>query len=467
MKKRFVILPVLASLALGGCSLFGGDEDWMVKPEITGGSKAEKTAIYRALNELNACQARKNDAYADLFPTAKNIAFSGDDNDFLRVANKVNVDDKYLVEITWDFKESQATFDAKVAADDEGNTTIVYLKYPEIGGEEGVFEWSITKITCGKAVSEKTNCDYSGKVLPRKIPYVKKTIAELYEMDESAGQTFTIDKDTDKEKTYSFDSTSPYLNYLAKDSKGKYSPYWNPDHEFTYYYVEVSGKVVYLSPDGNWGLLADGDHMIEIYSGSALDLNKGGYPEILSDWVTVRGELGSYYGNFQFSFINSVRKCEQGTMTVPSKNFAALSEANLNSARLSYAGSITGTDPWKKSYKQFNSIIEFNSLREVQGTVGKRVEGSNGRFTINLTVGGETLIVAYDYHTDDKANPAIKDALEGGYAIGKTLKIKGTMRYNNVSAEKSPVAIDTTNLRDAGGHWEIVPFEASHVSYVA
>ena len=214
MKKGLLILPLIAGMAFAsGCDLFKkksstDDDAWIFVPEIEGGSDAEKHAILRAVNDMSVC-INKNGG--DLFPTATNITFTEDDQDYIKVANKVVVDD-LTVNLTWDFKTTQATFDAKVAVND--TTDIVYIKYPGKSGSQGTFEWSISEITCGKAKSTKTNANYTAKVMPATIAYKTMTIAEILAVSDEPA-TFTVD-----EVAHTFESTSGIINYESKNSTG-------------------------------------------------------------------------------------------------------------------------------------------------------------------------------------------------------------------------------------------------------
>ena len=453
MKKTLFILPLLAGLALTtGCDLFkkkGSDDDaWIVVPEIEGGTADEKQAILEAVNNLSVC-VRKGGA--DLFPTAKNINLSGTEQDYIRVLNKVNSNGK-TVELTWDFKTSQSTFDARVKVDD--NADLVYIKYPAAGAADATFEWSLTKIVCGGAVSTKTNSDYTAAVKAPMYDFVPMTIAQVNAVtDTGVAQSFEYGG-----KTYTFDSTSNIIKYDTGNSKG-YSPWWNTgraaDAEENYIFTAVKGKVIYLSDDGNWGLLANGDHVIEIYSGSALDLNTTSYPELANQYVEVKAEVSHYYGNFQLGFIKSIRKVEASEVTEPTLSYAALTEAKLQATKLSEPPTT------KKVYKQFTAQFEQNSLMEVTGVVKTAPSSSTkgARFTFDLTVGTETLEVAYDYHVD-KNSGNVEDALRAKAVVGNTITLRGTVRFShNVDKTLIPV----TNQKGTGGTWSIVPFQVAHM----
>ena len=498
MKKTLFILPLLAGLALTtGCDLFKkktDDDAWIVVPEIEGGTAAEKQAILEAVNNLSVC-VRKGGT--DLFPTAKNINLSGTEQDYIRVLNKVNSGGK-TVELTWDFKTSQSTFDAKVKVDD--NADLVYIKYPAAGAADQTFEWSLTKIVCGSAVSTKTNSDYTATVKAPMYDFVPMTIAQINAVTENAEpQSFTVDG-----KTYTYASTSDIINYEAKNSSNKYSPWWKTgraaDAEDNYIFTTVRGKIIYLSDDGNWGLLADGDNVIEIYSGSELDLNSTAYPEINSDYVEVKGEVSHYYGNFQMSFIKSIRKYE-GSVTAPTMSYPTLTGEKLAAAQCevkythntkAYSESTeyyekTGEDTYvaatptaeqvnadktaaaadqkyflkSVTYRQFTKQFAQNSLATVTGKVLTNPSSTTkgARFTFDIQVGTEKMEVAYDYHVD-KNSGSVENALRAVAKKGDTITIKGTLRFSH---GQDKTLIPVTNQKGTGGQWSIVPFLAAHM----
>ena len=455
MKKRLLILPLLAGLALTGCSLFGGgdkdgDSAWVFEPEFDSGTDAEKNAILRAVNDLSPCTSSSG---STLFPTATNIQFSEDEQEYIRVLNEVTVEDK-TVKLTWNFP-AQSTYDTKVAVDSK--TDIHYIKYPGVGGAEGTITWSISRIECGSAVSTKTNANYTAKVLPGTHEFKKMTLEEIYSVSDEE-KSVTVDG-----KTYTYPSTSNIINYEYKNSKG-YSPWWKtglPDSaDNNYIFTEVFGKVVFLSEDGNWGLLANGSHIMEIYSGSELNLKAETFPELAGQYVKIKGEISHYYGNFQLSFIKSIRAlsaAEKAEVAEPSMStFNELTVAKLTDAKLAGATS--------KAFKQFSKDYEHNQLVSVSGTItGDKINGSSGRFTFELTVAeGLKVEIQYDYHTD-KDSKVVKNALEALYSKGASVTIKGTLRVSH-GIEKTLVPFNATSLKGTGVNLSIVPFDVAHLA---
>lgn len=456
MKKGLLFLPLLASFALAGCDLFGGGDDaWIVKPEISGGTKAEKNAILTAVNNLSVCTTK---AGADLFPTAKSIRLKEDEQDYIRILNKVKVDD-LTVNLTWNIDKKQSTYDT-VVSPDKGVTNFIYIKYPGYTGSDSTFKWSISKITCGGAVSTKTNCDYKASVIKGTHPWVPMTMEHILEVgDQGSDYSYTVGSTEHK-----FESICANLiDYESKDSSGKYSPWWNAEAvgeegDEKYHFVEVKGKVTFLSEDGNWGLFQNGNHVLELYSGDQLDLNVESYPELANKYVAIKAEVGHGYGNFQLSFIKSIRAIKASEVTEPSTSFKNITETELAQAARRGGGAV------KKNYKQFTSAFEHNQLVSLTGKVTtlKANDGSSGRFLIGVTPTGSTheIFIAYDYHTD-RESQAVKNKLLQKYETVKNktteFTIKGTLRFSHAQ-QKVLVPAD-----GSGGTWDIVPFDVSHI----
>ncbi len=461
MKKGLLFLPLLASFALGGCDLFGGgDDNWIVKPEITGGTKAEKNAILTAVNNLSVCTLEGQ----DLFPVSKSIRLYEDEQHYIRVLNKVKVEDK-TVNIEWDLQKKQSTFDA-VVSPDKGVTSFVYIKYPGHTGSDSVYKWGIKKITCGGATSTKANFDLKATVVHGTHPWTPMTIPQILAVtDDGVNHEYTVDG-----VKHTFESISNIVDYEAKYNNA-YSPWWNApafeddEGEKRYFEAEVKGKIVFLSEDGNWGLLQNGDHVIELYSGSELDLDEEHYPELKNKYVSIKGEVGTGYGNFQLSFIKSIRAIDSSQVTEPTTSFKSLTNTVLGNAKLR---SDPGTAKAKFRYKQFTNQFEHNQLVTLTGTVttAKVNDGSNGRFLIGITPtdGTHEVYLAYDYHTDIKSHK-VRDAILAKYTgKGCTMTVKGTIRFTDgvQDRHKAPLVLEGAGPKN--GTWNIVPFDVSHIA---
>ena len=461
MKKRLLFLTSLLAVGgLSGCDFIDNltgknkidESKWIVVPEFESGKNAEKNAILEAINNKSICVDRGGN---DLFPNDQRIELREDDGDFISVATKVIVD-KYTVELTWDFKETQATF-AKKSENEKGY--LVNIKYPGFGNPDSTFEWSLAKITCGSAVSTNTKSNYSAKVVAASVSYTPMTVAELYKNHDEE-KSVTIGS-----KTYTYYGSNELIDYEYVNNKGAYSTWWktgrDPSSDNNYIYAEVSGKVIYLSDDGNWGLLADGDKVIEIYSGNQLDLSSKKYPDLgVGKYVSVKGEINHYYGNFQLSYIKEITACDSAKITEPSGNFKALTGSMLQALELK-AGTVKPDNSGisvAPQYKQFATTLSHNELVSVTGTVVTKKITQSNRFVFYVDVEGHLVQIAYDYHCDNKSGSVVGNALTGVINVGQTVSIKGTYRFNHGS-EKT--LVPTTG---AGGQITIAPYQVDQIA---
>lgn len=448
MKRKLLVLPALAAVcaSLTGCDfidkIFGkgiNTDDYDVVPEFSSGSSEEKIAILDAINNKSVCV---NTTGNDLFPGNGNITFYGDDEDYVMISKKVIVD-SYTVNITWDIDTTQATFDKRVTVDDYHD--IIYIKYPEIGAADGTLKWSISKLECGSAVSTKANSEYTAKIVAPTIYYRPMTFDDIY-ANHSEDKTVTVGG-----TSYTYHSWNGNINYEAINKSNQYSPWWitglPDDAADNYIYATIKGKVIFLSPDGNWGLVANGDKVVEIYSGNQLNLKESSFPDLKNKYVEIKCEVTHYYGNIQCSYITSIRAIDASEVTEPDMKYQNLTESVLKSIELS-----TG------EYKQFSEEVIQNDLVSVTGTVVANSKAASGnRFTFDVMVGACKVTIAYDYHVDG-SDKAVSNALNAAYNKGGSITIKGTYRFNH-GQEKTIVKTD-----GSGGQLTIAPFEASQIA---
>ena len=116
----------------------------------------------------------------------------------------------------------------------------------------------------------------------------------------------------------------------------------------------------------------------------------------------------------------------------------------------------------------------MNSLRSVSATYVGNIKQDNktvsdpaalkdDRFSFDVSVGGETLTIAYDYHVnkDSQGNKfgifeAIQEKLKNTPA-GGALTIKGTFRF------AGPVQ-KSYKGNEGSTTWNLVPFELDHIA---
>ena len=468
----------LTSLALASCSLFGGKDkdektyDYMV--EITGGSEAEQTAILEALNNrpmanLNGKTSTEIFPYPDSHMTLKE-----DDGDGIKLTTSQAMGD-LTVKITWSIDESQEYYGGRKQSDAAHDIVeIAYKGFEDENGNpnpEGSFEWKISKMECGSAVAENANIVFKAKVKNEEFYHADVKIADIYAFHEGTEEEQTV-------SGHKFDGMFDLVDYTDKGT-GSYSPYFkihekNKDNGAKYYYVNVVGEVIYLAPDGDWGLIADGDEVLEIFAGSGQAFTRTNWPNLeLGAKVKVSGNLGTYQGNIQLGFVTKIRtasEAEAASISPATKNYK-----NLTSAELALFESSRFT--CQKQAVKFDGVDAMNSLASITGTVdvsSLMVKGKEdgatfasatanqmdsqlrAKFKVNVE-GGKSIWVVYDYHVDSNESLGIFSGLKDKLTNGGTITVKGSLRFDG---DNSLTFITEGNA----GVWSIVPFASGHVA---
>jgi len=472
MKKSRLLLVGLASVCLTGCSFlnFGKDKkeedkpanqsQYEYNPTIVGGTADEQKAILEVLNNKPICNQSGSNT-SEIFPETK-PNLSEDNGDGIKLTLKQVYNDK-TVNLTWDVDTTQTYYGNRLNSDDSHD--IIEINYQHYGVADGEFKWSLKKLVCGDAVADNVGIVYTAVCKNEEYYHEDKTIAELYAITD---QEKTVDAGGTEHK---FASTFDIVDYEYTEGK-TYSPYFktnNPDaKEKQYYYVNVVGKVIYTAPDGNWGLLADGDNVLEFYTGAGKALTTANFPNLAKKYVKISGNMGQYCGNVQLGFITQIKEAKASDITEPTMTYAELTEQKLASLK------VTGYTAEKQAVMMDGACLS-GALKTVTGTLvadsikvknGDKMEAatvdtiaSGKRITFQLSVGAETMTVAYDYHTDKSGSNglynALKTALQKG--AGATITVKGTMRYSG--NDSAPFITEGNN-----GVWNIVPFDATHIA---
>ena len=407
MKKLGLLTTALAAACLAGCM-----------PGKGGGGEAD--AIENAKMQTIVSVSRKTQVQPD---QKINIGQDKDvwNNDYLYLATKQVVLDKnsgkdYTVDISWSY-DAAAFVREKVTADETHEA--IYFNYSKT--EEYDFKFK-GDFKCGSATG---TANYEVHLLKQNVNFTELTIAQIYEVNTSND---------------GFKYVDPETGYYQKNNDN-----------FNYMCVETYGKVVYTAPDGNWALIADGDSVMELFSGSALNLTTEYFPALtVGNTVKVLAELGSYFGNAQVSFIFDIVAAD-ASKAAASTGFKALAETDF-SGKHYWEGGLMNT--LRTVSATFNGNIKQND---------KAVEASkltNGRFTFEVKVGDAVLEVAYDYHVDRNGDlgifTAFKDKIKS-LSVGASLTVKGTLRFHG-PVEK------TYKGNEAGTTWSLVPYESGHIA---
>lgn len=451
MKKVSKLLLTLAAVAsLAGCGEKKQEEklpEFDINVEVTGGTYEEKVALLKAVNASIVTKNSKDALYPDSDATLKE-----DEGDFIRLIHTYSKG-SYTTEFTWEVTKGDY-FDALVKADDTADFIYPVYKGYEHKSESGKIDFTLKSAKCGGAEAKAADIKYSVKIQNHQYYYNDITIAQINSVTDVA-KTVTV-----AEVDYNFPSTFDMVDY-SDDGSGKYSPYFivdekNKGMEKEYYYVNVKGKVIYYSPDGNWALLADGDQVLELYAGSALNMLPTKFPYMAGEYVEVSGNLAQYCGNIQLGFITMIKPCNKSDITEPSMTYFDIdtSKYELPAPYTCHKQAING---YSNSLAQVSGTIVEGSLKDSGDAAITPDKLQNARFTFEIKQDGtnKTVQVAYDYHTDRGA-AGLYDALKDALTKGGHITLKGTMRY---SGNNSLPFV----LNGNPGVWNIVPFLGSHV----
>lgn len=400
MKKIAGFVLALASVAsLASC---GG-----------GNAAGEKSAVDKTL-KASICTvfASGNPLMADV-----ESELSGTSNDALSVTTKqiTPVDgNKYTVDISWSWAEE---FNERIKLVDlEGDETHKKMEfvYPETGKEAVSLSFK-AKAVCGSANGEAT---FLVKLVPPSTIYDEVKIGDIYKLN-AAGDNFEM---------------------IGSDGKIK------PNHGQAYYYVAVSGKLIYKSPDSNWGLLADGSDVIELYH---LDMSSDNDKAVVGKYLTIYADVSNGYGNIQLAYLNKIEEmADHSKIAEPTEH--VLMKAGVN-------------DSTSADYKKFYEDHYMNSLGYVEGTyvAGPGAFNPGARWTFGLKVDStHTITVAYDYHVakgDDAVKNAYKAIIDAATSSTK-IRVKGTVRW---------ATDDGKNTIGGAGKWTITPYLAGDMEVVA
>jgi hypothetical protein len=217
------------------------------------------------------------------------------------------------------------------------------------------------------------------------------------------------------------------------------------NHKQTYYYVAVAGKLEYLSPDGNWGLLSDGNHMMELYQ-----LTKSTDYDVavanVGDYIKVYADVSQYKGNVQVAYCNFIEKLTDHSAIAPRVDYGELPE-NMN---------VAGEEDFVPFYAGINNMN--GTLTGVTVKSGEFASfNKGGRFTFVVTKGSQDFTIAYDYHVgandSDVGNEL--DRVIKSLAIGNTITVKGTIRYCNDAGIAE------------GGEYQLTPYRLGDIAKVS
>ena len=442
--KIFTLLPLVAILSTG-CSLFGNKEEeesggdevvYTINPTIEGGTEAEKTAILDTVN-YKAITYLTGDNGATIRP-GRNYTLKEDKGDCIYLVSKQKSPNGKEVEIEWEYDKDQEYFLKEFTIDERHKYIDIDYKGYDHREETGKFEYRIKKITCGSAtVTEAPELRYSVNIKNFTYKFEAFTAEEINKVTNEVKYVDMRTESNHHAPVYVYPATYDIVDYEDHGEK-TYSPYFpvleeNKGADDAYRYVNVKGKIIYTAPDGNWGLLADGNEIVEIYAGSGTKFLPSNYPNLSNQYVEVYGDMAQYHGNMQLSFVKKIKAIDASEITEPTVTYNALSESDIASFKQTYPGVTSDKQVVAGMINSLRSVtgrIDLSTLKDNNGAAVALEDLQDNRYTFELVVGDERITVAYDYHVGRNTNNGIFNAFKQKLVNNALVTIKGTMRYS-------------------------------------
>ena len=412
--------------------------------KVSGGTSVEKEAIAEALRIENRVNA--GGIYASYRDT---YAIYEDDSDLITLSNKIiaEVDgNKIDVALTYDLVGLGDYLFGTTLSKDNRKTNVA-LNFPSRGTEDAFVYLKLAGLSCGTAKLENVNIKYNFKLIPTQYIYASMTLDEIYSVTHE--QYFST-------MGVTYPETFDIIDY---DQRTPYYRSNNPESDRPYLYVQVKGKIVYIAPDGNYALLANGDKAIEVYAGAAMNLREDEFPYLQNKYVEIYGNMGHYSGNMQLCYVTRIRPCSPSEITEPTINPEQITEETIKGFKVEgYESQLQTVDGLMNAIRSVRGTYVEGSLKS-NGSSVNEMTSSNSRYTFELQVGEEQLTVAYDYHTDKNGDLGIFSKVKEIITSKKTVTLVGSMRYNvDHSYGFNPYAT-------RGGHWTIVPFDGNLITF--
>lgn len=453
MKKIGLLVGILGSALLTSCVLpfpFGPDDESTSAPTSQPTSEptsqptseptsaptshdvdAENRAIRKASVQTLATVSRTTDLIVGLQTDIGHDGTGFYNNDYLYLTTSQTVidsetDEKYIVDVEWLYDKTDSFVKEEAAVDETHHT----IRFNYSKTETHVFNFK-GRLTCGEGTPVEQ--EYSVNLLDKNLEFMSLTLAQIYELNDTNNGFKLVDP-----------KTGYYIgNNKDVEVAGK---------TFNYLCFETTGKVIYTSPDANWGIIADGNYYLELFSGSGLNIDAKHFPALtLGNVVTVRAELSSYYGNAQCSYIFDIENGDPNAITEPNL-YENMPGSEFDGKKYFEAAHLMN------ACRSVNAVFkgEFKDKDGKDTTVDKLVAGK--RWTFKVEVDGKELEVAYDYHVDRYDDQGVFQAFHAKLSslnVGDTFNLKGTVRF------KGDVEKTYLNIK---GYWTIVPFLADHMA---
>ena len=411
-------------LLVGFCSL------GVLSLTSCGGTKDEKEAIEKTFKGTVATESKNGSPLV----TSAAAELIGEENVYLSLTKtqkkKVSSGAVKEVKIEWQY---DSKYDSLVKGvdklDDEHDRVKFNYKTRKTDGSGNVLdsfdvdEFVITATaTCGGAKDTRT---FKANVQHNRAVYDEITLEQFYEKKSTAG---TEDPVGGAEYVYKFQD--PESGYIVGNHGQKYN------------FIKVSGKLEYIAPDYNWGLLSDGEKMLELYR---LDASTDKDVLEVGKYYDIYAEVGTYKGNVQASFCHYIEEMSDHSSIAAAVDYGELPAKMNDSSDSHFVSFCDGVN---------NRVGYLTNVSLVADMPSINVEG---RFTFLVEKDGEQFTIAHDYHVAKNSSDVgaeIARVLTGLHA-GDRLNLKGTIRYVN------------DNGVQPGGEFQLTPFRLGDVVKVS
>ncbi len=378
--------------------------------------------------------------------------------------------DRYNITINYDFSmdngDANNYIEAKVKTADK--TVVFFKNWPAAGTDAANYPRIKVKATGTiNGVSQERN--YKLVLSPFTRQYATLELSDVYAKHASKPCLKWMD-----ENFVPFKQDAPVANAYGPsvDYDPAWQATWDAEKKSFIANVESYGRVTYVSPDGNNGILQAGDHCIQLYQ----LVNYKGWAAtgstLMNQDVIVRGTLSGGYGNIQFSYIDEIIPLPSGygKTVVPPTAAAQFTEAMISNT--SWADNPIFNKvvaPTSVTYQGNVHVIHNKSGGdatvvddEITGSALQSVDFNSKRYEFDVKIGSTKFKVQTDYHIiKDEAHPELANNLKTlvNKPVGSSVQLGGTIRWLN---DRSKVGGNDYSTR-IEGEWELVPFLAEHV----
>lgn len=358
---------------------------------------------------------------------------------------------KYSVTVNGEEKSTSDYIEDEIYSEAMAVTAVQFKNWPANGSDAAT--WPRFKVeTIAKCNGHSQSKSYTMVLNPTFYEFRKMSLADIYAKHPTLDCLACLKADT-----------------VAGSYKADCA-----DNEF--YNVETQGKLVYATPDGNWGVLQDGDKFIQIYQLSMAPIWDIIKDKLVGNKIWLKASVSPAYGNIQLSYVKSMLPIKAGDSAHPvtdggEKSMSASDVSNLNwwtNPIFNAIGTISGATVKDGKIYQIKNASGGSSTTETVVTDKSSIKSETNRYEFDIQVGSHTMRYATDYHAccgkdgkgDSTEYSAQMNAFLQGLTAGQSVKVQGTVRWLN---DRSVSSGNDYTIRTAG-NWTITPFLPGHIA---